>query len=92
MSFPIGSLVQYTRNHDGTLVQGVVVGMYERPENLPPARFPHLFHQPQLQGEARAYVLDMDPDTFDRIGHPVTIGESRLTLVENKDSPPRGSL
>lgn len=70
------SRVTYTRHSDGTDVQGTIVRVRVR------EREPLIFTQVQLYGEQVAYDLHiLLPEDRDRIGHPVTIGASRVRLT-----------
>lgn len=74
MTFTLGDSVEYTRRSDGTTVQGDVMDVYAR------GLVPHLFHS-QLAEEDVAYRLVLSVEDAARIGHPVTIGHSRLSAV-----------
>lgn len=71
MTFNPGDPVQYTRHADGTTVRGVVKYVLSRPQH------PDLFHS-QLAEEDVAYRLDLSLVDEVRVGHPVTIGHSRV--------------
>ena len=77
MTFNLGDTVQYTRRTDGTPVRGVVKFILSRPQH------PDLFHS-QLAEEDVAYRLDLSLVDEVRVGHPVTIGHSRVSLLEVK--------
>lgn len=69
-----GDTVEYTRRSDGTTVRGDVMDVHARD------LVPHLFHS-QLAEEDVAYRLVLSAEDAARIGHPVTIGHSRLNGV-----------
>jgi hypothetical protein len=67
----IGDSVEYTRHADGTLVRGVVKYVLSR------SHHPDQFHS-QVAEEDVAYRLDLSLVDEVRVGHPVTIGHSRV--------------
>ena len=75
MTFNPGDIVQYTRRTDGALVRGVVKYVVSR------SHHPDQFHS-QLAEEEVAYRLDLSLLDEVRIGHPVTIGHSRVKCGE----------
>lgn len=77
--YNIGDVLTYTRNADGSTVTGTVIEVYERGtlESLSPAGIT-VFAATQLQQEQVAYRLELTPEDADRVGHPVTLGHSRV--------------
>ena len=71
MTFNPGDTVLYTRHTDGTTVRGVVAEVCTNSS---------LFHS-QLTEEDVAYRLDLSLVDEVRVGHPVTVGHSRVSLL-----------
>lgn len=76
-SYKKGDVVSYVRNTDGTTVTGEITYVY--------TRSPYFTHLPLfdvISGSQRkehfAYRLRLNEKDAERIGHPVTIGHSRV--------------
>ncbi len=75
--FNPGDRVQYTRK-DGVAVHGTVHKVYIKSACLTRQEL-GLFHNLQLLGEEVAYGLRLSEEHAAIVGHPVTVGETRLS-------------
>jgi hypothetical protein len=74
-----GDVVSYVRNTDGTTVTGKVKHVHDRLSL--PGQSSVLFgfwSLPAYKKEYFAYRLRLDEKEAERVGHPVTIGHSRI--------------
>lgn len=75
--FKVGDAATYRRNCDDTLVSGIVeVVYYKGGSNT------NVFLNASLRDETVAYRLALSPEDEVRVGHPVTIGASRVIPQE----------
>lgn len=77
--YKIGDILVYVRNSDKTTVTGIVQHVFMRGyHNTTTTGGADVFDNAQLRGETVAYTLYLSADESERIGHPVTLGESRV--------------
>jgi hypothetical protein len=77
--FSLNTLVSYTRYCDGTTVTGRIRNVYDANDESKSTR--PMFRETQLQGEQWAYRLELGEEDAARVGHPVTVGHSRVRSV-----------
>ena len=79
--FEVGDRVRYQRHADGTWVEGRVVKVHRLGEPSALTRGSNVFRNTQLLNESVAYHLELSPEDQARVGHPVTVGGSRVELL-----------
>jgi hypothetical protein len=84
--FHVGSLVEYTRK-GGNVIVGTVARIHVRSESQTNMGS-SLFYTRQLMDEQVAYSLDLSDGYSAIVGHPVTVGETRLRPVETGNPIP----
>lgn len=77
----VGDRIRYHRHADGSWVEGRVVAVYRRDEATAQRRGSNVFRNDQLIHESVAYHLELSPEDQARVGHPVTVGGSRVELL-----------
>jgi len=78
--FNPGDRVQYTRK-DGVAIHGTVHKVHTKSACKTRQEL-GVFYNPQLLGEEFAYGLRLSEEHAAIVGHPVTVGETRLRGVE----------
>ena len=77
--YKVGDILVYVRNSDETTVTGIVQHVFVRGyDNTTTTGGADVFDNAQLRDETVAYTLYLSADESERIGHPVTLGESRV--------------
>jgi hypothetical protein len=78
--FSLNTLVSYTRHCDGTPVTGRIRNVYDANDESSGGVM-GMFDTPSLRGERWAYRLALSTADASRVGHPVTVGHSRVRSV-----------
>lgn len=76
--YKIGDILVYVRNSDKTTVTGIVQHVFVRGYDTTTTGGADVFDNAQLRDETVAYTLHLSADDSERIGHPVTLGASRV--------------
>lgn len=77
-SYKIGDILVYVRNTDKTTMMGLVQHVFVRGYNTTTTGGADVFDNAQLRAETVAYTLHLSAEDGEEIGHPVTLGESRV--------------
>jgi hypothetical protein len=80
--FSLNTLVSYTRHCDGTTVTGHIRNVYDAHDAPSGVGVMGMFDTASLKGERWAYRLELGEEDAARVGHPVTVGHSRVRLVD----------